>query len=345
MIQLTKGTNVLDINLSDYSGAGQDVVQNGSFDDIGSDLILNGNFTGVTELVVGGDFPLPNVSWITAASTTINGGSATFEGLGIASTYLGILNTYSGASAAYSLRLLDNTFSGSAIRVRRSSDNAEQDIGFVDNVLDTATLESFCSATNGYVTTWYDQSGSANNATNSLAADQPQIVSSGSTILENGKPAIQYDGSGDELEIGSQLNLGAEFFVPFVYKSNRTSSEDYVLYGGAAASRFRLYGTYLKIYIDNLTYTFIPSSGSNFGTQYLWTNESDTSNDLQVYRNSSLISTKPIPSDANWGIGFIGYGTTRPITGLMQEIIFYPQDESANRSGIETNINDFYSIY
>lgn len=57
MIQLTKGTNVLDINLSDFSGAGQDVVQNGSFDDIGSDLVQNGDFAQIgSELVTNGDF-------------------------------------------------------------------------------------------------------------------------------------------------------------------------------------------------------------------------------------------------------------------------------------------------
>ena len=57
MIQLTKGTNVLDINLSDFSGAGQDVVQNGSFTDIGSDLILNGDFAEIgSDLVTNGDF-------------------------------------------------------------------------------------------------------------------------------------------------------------------------------------------------------------------------------------------------------------------------------------------------
>ena len=29
----------------------------------------------------------------------------------------------------------------------------------------------------------------------------------------------------------------------------------------------------------------------------------------------------------------------------MQEIIVYLSDQSANRAGIETNINDYYSIY
>ena len=323
------------------------IISNSNETSTGPELVQNGNFLGVTQLVVDGDFPLPNVDWITAASTTINGGSATFEGLGIASPYTGILNTYSGASAAFSLRLLDNTFSGSAIRVRRSSDNAEQNIGFVNNVLDTASLESFCSATNGYVTTWYDQSGSANNATNTTAADQPQIVSSGSTILENGKPAIKYDGLGDELEIGSQLNLGAEFFVPFVYKSNRTSGSDYVLSSVSPnSSRFRLYDNQARVYVNNVSYRF--NSTNNHGTQYLWLSEADSSNDLIIYRNGyALGATQAIPSTDDFLINFVGYSGSASfmVDGLMQEIIFYPQDESSNRSGIQTNINDFYSIY
>ena len=31
--------------------------------------------------------------------------------------------------------------------------------------------------------------------------------------------------------------------------------------------------------------------------------------------------------------------------GNMQEFILYNTDQSSNRTGIETNINDFYNIY
>ena len=31
--------------------------------------------------------------------------------------------------------------------------------------------------------------------------------------------------------------------------------------------------------------------------------------------------------------------------GLIQEYIVYTSDQSSNRTGIETNINDYYSIY
>ena len=106
--------------------------------------------------------------------------------------FTGLLDDYSGAAAAYSLRLLSSTYTGDAIRVRRSSDNTEQDIGFVNNELDTSTLTTFCSGTDGFVKTWYDQSGNGYDATQTTAASQPQIVSSGSVILNNSKPSIQF---------------------------------------------------------------------------------------------------------------------------------------------------------
>ena len=66
MEQLTKGTNTLDLNLSDYAGVSSELVQNGGFDEIGADVITNGDFSATplgSELVVDGNFPTPNVNW------------------------------------------------------------------------------------------------------------------------------------------------------------------------------------------------------------------------------------------------------------------------------------------
>ena len=104
-----------------------------------------------------------------------------------------LLDTYSGAAAAYSLRLLDSSYVGSAIRVRRSSDNTEQDIGFnVFGELDTVSLLDFAGTGDAFVKTWYDQSGNSNDATQTTTANQPKIVSSGAVIVENGKPAVGF---------------------------------------------------------------------------------------------------------------------------------------------------------
>jgi hypothetical protein len=54
-----------------------------------------------------------------------------------------ILDTYPNAAVAYSLRKLRTAYTGAAIRVRRSSDNAEQDINFVSGNLDSQSLLDF----------------------------------------------------------------------------------------------------------------------------------------------------------------------------------------------------------
>ena len=74
-----------------------------------------------------------------------------------------LLDAYPNAKAAYSLRKLSSTYTGSCIRVRRSSDNTEQDIGFVSNELDTTALLSFVGSNSGFITSWYNQKGTGDN--------------------------------------------------------------------------------------------------------------------------------------------------------------------------------------
>jgi hypothetical protein len=106
-----------------------------------------------------------------------------------------LLDVYTGAAAAYSLRKLRTSYTGAAIRVRRSSDNTEQDIGFVGVDLDTVSLKNFVGANSGFVTTWYDQSGNARNAIQNTAANQPRVVNAGNVERQNGKPSVFLDGT------------------------------------------------------------------------------------------------------------------------------------------------------
>jgi len=74
----------------------------------------------------------------------------------------GRLNIYPGAEVGYSLDKLDKDYEGSAVRVRRSSDNQEQDIGFVDNVFDSASLESFVNEEYDLYTSDFSSEGGIN---------------------------------------------------------------------------------------------------------------------------------------------------------------------------------------
>lgn len=96
------------------------------------------------------------------------------------------------ASVAYSTRKLRAAYAGSAIKVRRSSDNTTQDIGFTGNNLDTASLATFVGANSAFIDTWYDQSGNAINATMATTGNQPRIVNSGTNDTLNSNPAIRF---------------------------------------------------------------------------------------------------------------------------------------------------------
>ena len=77
-------------------------------------------------------------------------------------TFEGRLNIYPGAEVAYSLDKLDKTYGGSAVRVRRESDNQEQDIGFVNNLFDSASLEAFVTEEYDLYTSDFSSSGGLN---------------------------------------------------------------------------------------------------------------------------------------------------------------------------------------
>jgi hypothetical protein len=267
-----------------------------------------------------------------------------------------LLDTYPSAAAAYSVRKLRNNYIGGPIRVRRSSDNAEQDIYFDSNGnLDTAQLTSFCSGTNGFVTTWYDQSGNSINATNTTAANQPQIVSSGSVITQNSKPTIQGDGVNSFL----RFSLGPTSVpVSTFYCVQRNSGTGYA-YDWAMGSNF-------------LTSLNAMSSGWEVATQnvFEWDGGAvnlDGSQSLNTFYLKSMLNLtgatkllffqnnvsktigQPSGSINTNGSGALfsdsQSGSSQRFAGNMSEFILYKSDQTTNVNGINTNINTYYGIY
>jgi hypothetical protein len=123
------------------------------------------------------------------------------------------------ATRAYSTRRLRGGHLGPAIRIRRSNDNAELDIGFVGEGLDTAAISTFVGANSAFVTTWYDQSGTGDNQVQATVANQARIVNAGTLDTKNGKPVAFFADATDKYSgtlttftsamIGSVLATGA----------------------------------------------------------------------------------------------------------------------------------------
>jgi hypothetical protein len=278
-----------------------------------------------------------------------------------------LLDLYPNAATAYSLRKLRTAYTGSAVRVRRSSDNTEQDIGFVAGQLDTASLLAFCGAGNGFVTSWYDQSGDARDAAQTTQANQPQIVSSGSLILENGKVSISYDGTNDTL-ISSNYNFGTTSYSSFVVsRSGGLNSSGRAIYTIKTINPSEN-GYFHLVFRNNISNNFrsyYSSDGASLNfliqtplnvfptTQNLISNIVPTSGNITFNLNSiQQDSDLAIGQTLNNTIFLIGNYYAGLIEsenffhqGTISELIIYMSNEQSNRTGIETNINTHYEIY
>jgi len=251
-----------------------------------------------------------------------------------------LLDLYPNAAAAYSLRKLRTAYAGNAIRVRRSSDNTEQDIGFVNGNLDTVSLLAFCGVGNGFVSTWYDQSGNANNATQETAATQPQIVSSGVVILQNTKPIIKFAISNRmNISLINREFLDTSFFI--TYKKSSLGSNTVFLHGADAY----LYLNYTNIqYYGSVQVTDADFDTTNY---MLISVTSDYNVKLNFYKNNVLEQSKTTGiSGGGQKVSIIFDGTVgQRKESFTNEMIIYPTDQDVNASAINTNINTYYGIY
>lgn len=280
-----------------------------------------------------------------------------------------LLDDYSGATAAYSLRKLRQAYTGSAIVVRRSSDNTTASIGFDSggNLNETALL-SFVGTggtDNGYVVSMYDQTGNGNIVTQSAISSQPQIVSAGVVIAVNGLPAIKFDGSNDSLPAATNfnpnpnnhltvaaviqhdvVNVGQQYFSAW----NSTQSLQIVQLATQSSGIGRAAARY-----DNAALPRCDTSSSlSANTQYVVTahfanNEAVAYfNGVEVFDGSgaSISGADPNGHVNTFRLGGRSYDSALPFDGYMQEAVIWSNTSHQNEADeISVSINDYYNAY
>jgi hypothetical protein len=97
-------------------------------------------------------------------------------------------------AAAYALRRLASAYGGALVRVRRSSDNTEQDFGLGQPAVNWPDIAAFIGAGSGFVSRWYDQGGSGRDLAQGTASAQPAIAPVGNGV------AVVFDGVDDGLK-------------------------------------------------------------------------------------------------------------------------------------------------
>ena len=269
---------------------------------------------------------------------------------------LGIARRFGGATAAYSLRDIGAN-GGAVVRVRRDTgggagDDDEED--FSANQVSTGAVEAFVGAGNdGFVEVLYDQSGNFRHAIQETATNQPKIVSSGSLITVNSKPAITFDGNDNFLEVDGTGSAVAYSFSPsgdfgmfIVSKQSVGNVADSRDAGGD--------GIFLQQSSSTTTRFRYNASSNNIDVT--------ASNDAQHFQTMTLDGTT-LSGSVDGGTAVTktvtaGVSTTKNLVlgkafsgnnsnfldGEIQEAIFYENSVASEKSEIETDIDNFYSI-
>jgi len=258
-----------------------------------------------------------------------------------------LLQQYGGAHAAYSLRRLNANYTGSAIRIIRDSDLAEQDIGFDANGnLDTAAALAFCPSQYGRIKIFYDQSGNGNDTTQNSQAGQPILIEQDNTyIAVDNQPALRFFGADDILPFNSTgLDIGnlSSFLV---CKLHTTSGGHRPLTLSGPGGLDRWYSP--QVGGDNFVFNYNDqtlSTSANTNNNLHTMIAGATQGNAQAFVNTSSLGTMTLDSGIDTVTTGIGGISNAFFNGFIQEVIVYASDQSANRTGIESNIMTHYSI-
>jgi uncharacterized protein (TIGR02145 family) len=279
------------------------------------------------------------------------------------------------ANHAYSLRRLSDTFNYKCLRVRRTTTSPSATTTFANVLFNTndkigldsqivyvsgyptgaTTLGEFAaSVTNGYdnvdgvnenqnifITTWYDQSGNDKDVAQSSTTAQPRIVSLGNLEL-----GAKFSGG----QLLSLIDSSASYNNESVYvlgSATSTSTINFYSQGQANLNSRMFIGRAGGIWYNNITTTQIdfPLSQFTANTNRLYELICGAST-TSAYSNGQQLSPATVPSmtvtNATIKIG----GNSQPTifsNGLINEVICLVG--TPNRNEIESNINEYYSIW
>ena len=222
----------------------------------------------------------------------------------------------------------------------------------------------------GFVETWYDQSGNGRDSINTTAAQQPIIVDAG--VFQDGLKFTHTDTTnGKRLFVPrTAAELGEDFALIWVGKVTESDTSYNNLIGGtrgtqnyatgtAGISIRSSDGTIAFINEESTTSRIISSSSTtttlNEDSVAFATHESaeaGPSLDLSVDGNHQNFSVSGYTLTSTKDIGIMNstagngtYRTQESPTGVCREVLVYDTNQNANRVALETNINNQYNLF
>jgi hypothetical protein len=312
------------------------------------------------------DFPRPiwlgPVDWV-GTVTPANAESADFQWTAdptVGGDFIGAMDPFTFPWRAYSLRRLLSLYTGPLIRVRRSSDDTTLDVGFdTDGDLDTTAMLDFVGANNGFITRWYDQTGSGAHLEQGTTTAQPSIVTAGVVNTLDSLPAVTFDGTNDYLTVASVGLYAAGAATMAVVFSGASSANSVVVgesnnAGGGALYRLMRSSTAAwNVQATNNTGALWANSASGDTTFDAAQHQAffaDSGSQINTWRDGTpkhvaLAATRSgvmTLSNLSMGAHLNGGTPANFLNGKVQELVLWTSNQSVDRTGITAAQKDHW---
>ena len=316
-----------------FNGVGSLVGQlAGSLRDFSADFVGSGSFSA----------DLSNIKQLDASIA----GQGTLTG--DLADFVGLLDDYPNAAAAYSVRLLSGSYTGALVRIRKDTtgqpekdfypdENGELSLDSEDG--GNTRLGNWIGSNDGYLVTWYSQAGiSGRDATQSSASQQPKLLSGGSFITVNAKPALDFTIDNTQ-EVASSIPSGSSYSLFSVLSSTDTQAIPYNDTPNGS-------GNYFSWWQNGSTSS--PNSGVGTPSYYydsLLINPANTQTLYNNYATGNQEFQQVVNLDFTSWSNFVfgGWGSSGyAFSGYFQEIVLYNSDQTSNISGIYTNQSNYF---
>ena len=130
------------------------------------------------------------------------------------------------------------------------------------------------------------------------------------------------------------------------YPSEARSTAENIIFGtGRGLSGFGPAIIGNNYYFLGKTNSYLASSSTDTTTNQLLLTGQNSAGTMSMFKNGSTIASSATTLIYSTILDSIGGASGNFSNSNLQEAIFYNSDEATNRTGIESNINTFYSIY
>ena len=212
----------------------------------------------------------------------------------------------------------------------------------------------------GFVTTWYDQSGNGNHATQNTATAQPKIVSDGILETHNDIPTIRYSlADHTRLFLPIKMVDTGNFLITTVASLSALNADSNGILANQGITSALDGGLQLKRYNENLTLMYrdngvgesivsnTPLGADELFVSVFWTNSNADKVLFSVNHETPVEADLTVPltyfRDDNLWLGG-GDSNTRWLDGTVSELILYDVNKNSQYHEIESNIMNTYSI-